>query len=170
MRKLLALHLLLLPLAAPRAADPIIANPLDALAGRWVMRGEIAGQKTTHDLTATWVLNRGYLQLHEVSREKDAQGRPQYEAIIYLTRDAKSGEVACLWLDNTASGPFAPEGVGRAMPENGSLPFVFKNASGGIDFTNTFAWDEKTKSWQWIMDNVVDGVHKPFGRVTLTRM
>jgi hypothetical protein len=160
--------LLAVPGFARQPAAPA-ASPLDHLAGRWVLRGEIAGKPTTHDVTATWVLNRGYLQLHEVSREKDAAGRPRYEAIIYVTRDAKSGEVACLWLDSTASGMFAPDGVGRAAPSAGSIPFIFKDAGGSVSFTNTFAYDAKTDSWNWIMDNVVKGEPKPFGRVTLKR-
>jgi hypothetical protein len=147
------------------------ANPplLDRLAGRWVLRGEIAGKTTTHDVVAEWVLNRGYLQIHETSREKDAQGRPQYEAIIYVESDAKSGDVSCLWLDSTASAAFTQDGVGRARPVGGSLPFVFKDAGDRISFTNTFAYDAKTDSWRWIMDNVANGKSKPFGRVNLTR-
>lgn len=150
----------------PAAAN---ASPLDLLAGRWVLRGEIAGKATTHDVVAEWVLNQGYLQVHETSREKDAQGRPQYEAIIYVTRDARSGEFACLWLDSTASSAFTPEGVGHAVPKGDAIPFVFKDAAGEISFTNTFAYDAKTKSWRWIMDNVVKGEARPFGRVRLTR-
>jgi hypothetical protein len=153
------------------AQSPAVSSsPLEHLSGRWVLRGEIAGKTTTHDVEAEWVLNRGYLQIHETSREKDAQGRPQYEAIIYVTRDARSGEVACLWLDSTASGAFVPEGVGHATPAAGDvIPFMFKDAGGQISFTNTFAYDVKTNSWRWTMDNVVKGEAKPFGRVKLTR-
>jgi len=46
---------------------------------------------------------------------------------------------------------------------------VWRDANGGIGFTNDFLYDPKTDSWQWIMDNVTNGTHKPFGRVTLTR-
>jgi hypothetical protein len=153
---------------APPAPAPA-QNPLEHLVGKWVLKGEIAGKATTHDVEATWVLNRGYVQIHEVSREQDAEGRPQYEAILYVTRDAASGEVSILWLDNTGSGHFSMDGVGKAKPEQGSLPFVFRDEHGEINFTNDFVWDAKAGSWQWIMDNVDKGVHKPFGRVTLTR-
>jgi len=58
---------------------------LDRMAGRWILEGTIAGKATTHDVDASRVLNGQYLQLHEVSRERDAQGRPAYEAFVYLT-------------------------------------------------------------------------------------
>ena len=74
----------------------------DRLAGRWVLRGTIARQQTTHDVTFQWLLGREYLQMHEVSREKDPTGGPAYEAVVLFARDPKTGEYACLWLDNTA--------------------------------------------------------------------
>ena len=49
---------------------------MDHLVGRWVLSGTIAGKKTTHQVSAKWVLNHGYVQLHEISREKAAGGRP----------------------------------------------------------------------------------------------
>lgn len=149
--------------AAPASDDPWLAR----LVGRFVLTGQIAGQKTTHDVEAEWVLNHLYVRIHEVSREKDAQGRPAYEAIVYVTRDTRPGEYAILWLDNTASGAFAPEGTGRAKPRGDTLPFVFKDARGRVSFMNVFAYDAKARTWSWAMDNIENGVAKPFGRVTL---
>jgi len=40
---------------------------LDRLVGRWVLRGTIARQQTTHDVTFEWMLGRRYVQMHEVS-------------------------------------------------------------------------------------------------------
>jgi hypothetical protein len=42
----------------------------DRLVGNWVLRGTIARQQTTHDVTFEWMLGRSYVQMHEVSRER----------------------------------------------------------------------------------------------------
>lgn len=76
---------------------------LERLVGTWVIEGTMAGKPTTHDVVARWVLNGQYLQLHEVSRERDAQGRPAYEALVYLTWEPSRGEYSCLWLDSTSN-------------------------------------------------------------------
>src|SRR5256885_11900164 len=46
----------------------------DRLIGHWVLRGTIARQSTTHDVTFDWILGREYVQMHEVSRERAAHG------------------------------------------------------------------------------------------------
>jgi hypothetical protein len=47
---------------------------------------------------------------------------------------------------------------------------VWKAEKGAAAFTNDFLYDPKTDSWQWSMDNIVNGIHKQFGRVKLTRV
>jgi hypothetical protein len=149
----------------PEGDDPWLSR----LVGRWVLEGRIAGKDTTHDVDAEWVLNHLYVRLHEVSREKDSKGNAAYEAIVYVTWYAALGEYTVLWLDTTASGGFAPEGIGHAKPQGNSLPFVFKDASGEVSFKNTFAYDSASRAWTWTMDNVDKGASRPFGRVRLTR-
>jgi lipocalin len=63
-------------LAGTSAAQPSPANDvlLQRLAGTWILRGDIRGRATTHDITAEWILDRLYLQIHEISREKAANG------------------------------------------------------------------------------------------------
>lgn len=140
---------------------------LDRLTGKWVLRGVIAKEQTTHDIDARWVLEKGYVQIHEVSREKDANGRPRYEALVYVVWDPKVGEYACLWLDTTGVSTFAPEGIGHAKPGGDKIAFVFKEAAGGVH--NTFAYDRAKDAWSWTIDNDVNGKLTPFARVTLTR-
>ncbi len=71
--------------ATAAAQQPPLSSPLlDHLLGHWVLRGEIAGKQTTHDVDADWVIQHHYLRLHEVSREKDAKGQPQYEATVFI--------------------------------------------------------------------------------------
>jgi hypothetical protein len=141
---------------------------LDHLSGQWILSGTIAGRKTTHDVSAEWVLNHGYVRLHEIAREKNPAGAPAYEAIVFISKDPSSGEYTCLWLDSTGSWGISAEAIGRAQPKPNSLPFIFKD-SGHVSFENTFSYDPAADTWMWSMDNVQDGKHKPFGRVTLLR-
>src|SRR6266568_5078473 len=67
------------------AQEPARKDPLlDHLAGNWILQGTIAGHETTHDIESEWVLNHEYLRIHEASREKNAQGQPAYEAIVFI--------------------------------------------------------------------------------------
>jgi hypothetical protein len=138
------------------------------LAGKWVLRGTIARQQTTHDVRFDWLLGHEYLQMHEVSRERDKNGAPAYEAVVTFARDPRSGEYVCLWLDNTGVSAFEPAGVGHGPVVGDSIPFLFRY-SATDRFHTTFVYDRRNDSWQWHMDNDSAGVRRPFARVTLTR-
>jgi hypothetical protein len=145
---------------------------MERLIGQWVLSGTISNKKTTHEVSAEWVLNRGYVQIHEISNEKAAGGGPAYEALVFISFDSAANEYSCLWLDSTASSSFSPEGVGHAKvsKESGNtIPFVFKDSAGHVTFENTFVYDEKSNSWEWLMTNVQDDKKKPFGHVRLVK-
>jgi hypothetical protein len=146
------------------AAPPLF----ERLAGHWVLTGTIDGRQTTHDVDADLVLNGGYVRLHEVSRDKDGRGNPQYEAIVFISRDAKSGEYACLWLDNTASTGLTNGGIARGKPQGNAIPFLFTLSSGDV-FHTTFIYSPESDSWRWEMDGESNGKRDPFARLTLTR-
>src|ERR1700721_2205848 len=91
----------------PTQRDPL----LDHLAGSWILQGTIAGRETTHDIESEWVLGHEYLRLHETSRDKNAQGQPAYEAIVFIEWDESSREYKCLWLASTGGrGVLPPSG------------------------------------------------------------
>jgi hypothetical protein len=173
-RSVLALAALVLLLCAGAARADEAARPyenrlLDHLAGRWVLRGRIAGQATTHDVTAEWVLGHQYLRVREVSREQDVRGRPQYEAIVFLGTDPAGDGVACLWLDNTGPGGLNGQSIGHAPAAAGdTLAFRFRSPDGGA-FHTTFAYRAASDSWSWFMDVEAEGGLQPFARTTLTR-
>lgn len=150
-------------------AAPVKDPLLEQLAGAWVLRGTLARQQTTHDVTAEWVLNHLYLRLHEVSREKDAAGKPQYEAIVLIGWDEAASEYQCLWLDTTGGGGLTALGIARGKREGDKIPFLWKDKDGTLSFNNTFAYDRAANSWAWIMDNIQKGKPVPFARLTLTR-
>ena len=72
-------------LAGLLAATPALAqqatfnDPLvNHLAGKWVLTGQMDKEPVTHDVAAEWVLAHQYLEIHEVSREKNNDGSPVY--------------------------------------------------------------------------------------------
>ncbi len=83
-------------------------------------------------------------------------------------RDARTGEYACMWLDNTGAAAFDPQGTGRGSVAGDSVPFLF-HYTATDSFHTTFVYDRTMDSWQWHMDNDRSGVRRPFARVTLTR-
>ena len=162
------LALALMALARPVSAQPSAPTLLDRLVGKWVLTGTLDGKETTHDVDAEWVLNREYVRLHEVSREKDNKGAPAYEAIIFIGKDQKTGEYLCLWLDTTSGEGLANNGIARGKPTADSIPFVFFPGSQNV-FHNTFVYSSAEDTWKWIMDGETDGQLHPFARLTLTK-
>jgi quercetin dioxygenase-like cupin family protein len=160
---------LVVSLSAVAQEPPRPGPSLDSLVGSWVLTGTIRGAPTTHDVTAEWVLNREYLRIHEVSREKNAAGGPAYEAIILVGWDPQSGEYQCLWLDTTGgSGLSSPSGIARGRPAGDSIPFVWMDA-GGPSLHNTFVYSRGSGTWRWDIDNETGGTRSPFARLTLAR-
>jgi hypothetical protein len=141
---------------------------LDQLAGNWILKGTIAGAETTHDIAAEWVLEHQYLRIHEVAREKDSNGRPLYEAIVFIGWDQPSHRYSCLWLDSTGGGGLSSKAIGYAKPSGDEIPFVFDTGDGGI-IHNTFVYMREADSWRWTIDNERDGKRSSFAQVVLTR-
>jgi hypothetical protein len=166
-RRLLLPLILCTATVAVAQQPPVNAPLLDHLVGKWVLQGTIAGQDTTHEVNAEWVLEHHYLVIHEVSHQVNGKGEPPYQATIYVGWNEASKEYACVWLD--LYGGLTPASIGVASPKENELLFVFKNEKGEVDFTNEFVYDAKASTWDWRMDNVENGVAKPFGRVKLTR-
>jgi len=56
-----------------------------------------------------------------------------------------------------------------ATPRENELAFVFSDEHGAASFTTTFIYDPKTNTWDNRLDNVAQGVAKPFARFNLTK-
>lgn len=153
-----------------RAGDTIPAaarDMLEHMTGRWVLRGEIAGAPTIHDVEATWVLQGKYVRITEVSRERDANGLPAYEATIFVGWLESANRYACVWLDNTEVASGEVTCLAPQTPD--AIPFEFRNRDGSLIFTNTFSYDRGRDAWRWRLVNINDGHGDVFGVVTLTR-
>ena len=139
------------------------------MTGDWVMTGTIGKEQVTHDVHADWILNRQYIRIHEVSREKNENGELKYEAWIHIAWDQKNAEYVVMWLDTTGTTNFAAEGVGHGKPNEDHIPFVWKFADGnGIQ--NTFTYNRENDAWSWAIDNVGKSRKRSeFARLTLKR-
>ena len=156
-----------LAVAQTRSHDP--TDLLDHLAGSWLLQGKIAGKQTTHDVQARWILRREYLELHEVSREKDDRGEPAYEAVTLVSWEAKLSQYACLWMDSTAGGALTSPVTCRAKRSGDSIPFVF-TISTSESIHTTFSYRQASDTWQWIIDDVTGGKSDRFADVELLRV
>jgi hypothetical protein len=152
--------------AQSQSPDPI--HLLDHLAGNWVLTGTIAGKQTTHDVQAHWLLRREYLEIHEVSCDKDAHGEPAYEAFVLVSWDAKANQYACLWMDSTAGGALTSPVTCRATPAPDSIPFLF-TLSPSESLHTTFRYRKAADTWQWTIDDEKDGKTERFADVELAR-
>jgi hypothetical protein len=168
MRAVLLWLLALLALAVPATAQQkTLQDPLlDRMQGHWVLEGTIAHKAVVHDVTAAWVLQHQYLKIDEVSRTRNAQGRPDYEATIYVGWYEPQHHYACVWLD--VYGGIAPVSLGTAVKAGDSLPFIFNNHDGTIIRT-VMRWDAAESRWGWTIDQGPEAKLSNFARVTLRR-
>jgi len=154
--------------ALQQSGGDAAADLMNHLVGRWTMAGMLGGKQTIHDVDASWVLKREYVQFHEVSRERGADGGPAYEAIVLLSWHVKTGEFMCLWLDNTAGGGLSPQGIARGPQSGDTIPLIF-TISQRETLHTTFAYNRSADTWRLTIDDVTDGKSDRFGNVTLRR-
>lgn len=141
---------------------------LDRLVGEWVMRGQIAGNEIVHDLSVEWILANHYIQIKEVSRERNENGDPEYEALVLIGWDEATEQYACLWLDVTGGEGLTNGVIGRASRDGDAIPLVF-DMGGEAAIHNTFGFDRESDQWNWVIDNVRGGARSRFANVTLSR-
>jgi hypothetical protein len=121
-----------LPIAVFAQQPTVVWPLLDHLAGKWGLRGMVAGQQGTHDVEADWVLNHHDLPVHEVSRSKNEKGQQQYEAMIFIAWNdqvSKNGMLARGYMAG-----FFPARLGVAAPKENEVPFIFKSEKGNNTF------------------------------------
>lgn len=160
---LIALAALSTSAQQPPRQDPL----LDHMTGNWILQGTVTGTETTHDVDADWVLRHEYVRIHETSREKNAQGQPLYEAIVFIGWDTASSQYTCLWLDTTGGNGLSRDAIGHGKRNGDEISFFFESKDG--NFHTTFAYYKSDDTWRWIMDNDMSGKLSPFARLKLAR-
>jgi hypothetical protein len=161
--------LLMISACIAAAQDSTFQDPLlDRMTGEWLMQGIIDGKTTTHDVSIQWVLGHQYIQIREISREKNVKGDAEYEAIVYIGWDKPADQYTCLWLDVTGAGGLNGQAIGHAKRAADRLAFLFRLGEGNI-FHTTFVYDTASGIWQWLMDGEENGKLQPFARLKLTK-
>lgn len=153
--------------SAAAAEQPTLQDALlDKLQGAWVITGTIAGEETTDDLTVEWVNQHQYFRLHEVSRGRRPNGRPRYEATVYIGRNQPVAKYGIVWLDDF--GGLSNQSIGLAAKVENQLPFVFTNPDGSFTRT-TMTYKPEAKGWTWTIDEDRAGKLSRFAALTLAR-
>ena len=150
------------------AQQPTFRDPLvDQLVGRWVMDGTIAGARTTHDVSAEWVLDHQYLRLQEVSRERRTDGEPAYQATIYIGWDLPTKTYGIVWLDSF--GGISVQSLGSATPAADQLAFAFRSERTPVVTHTTFSYRREADAWDLTIDQAEQGKVATFANLRLTR-
>jgi hypothetical protein len=140
---------------------PLRDEFLQNLVGDWTVARKIRGTVVTNTLTAAWVLQHQFVQLHM----KDAAEPPGYEALVLIGYDAGRERYSAHWCDSFG-GQYAGVGYGRRVGQ--SIDFVFSYADG--PFHNSFSWDPATGTWTFLMQaEGKDGTRRFFAEDTVRR-
>jgi hypothetical protein len=135
---------------------------LDALQGRWVMAGTLAGKPVRYFAEGQRVLGGAFMQLHMI----DAGSPPRYEADVFVGYDQKANDYIAHWLDRF--GAAGARVVARGERQGQQLVLIFPYADGA--FRDTFIWQPVPKSWSLLLESQrPDGAWSTFATYTLTR-
>ena len=118
---------------------------LDNLTGEWKLKRAVRGQVAESKVVARWVLNHQFLRMEM----DDGKTPSEYSAIILIGFDPRKKSYVIHWMD-VFGGTFS-ETLGYGKREGNKLVFLFEYPDG--PFRNTFTWDEKGRSWNFLMQN-----------------
>ena len=134
---------------------------ISRLEGRWLLSRSIRGTEVRNRVTATWVLNHQFLELHM----RDVAEPPKYEAIVLIGYSHADKQYVAHWTD-TDGGKFSA--VGRGRRTDNAIEFRFEYPDG--PFFNTFTWAPDRQQWVFRMESVAsDGKRQLFATDTLVR-
>jgi len=117
-----------------RFQDDLISK----LEGTWRLTRKIRGTEVENSVSATWVLNHQFLQIHM----KDVKNPPAYEAIVLVGYIHSSRQYVAHWCD-TYGGKFSA--IGTGLRSGNSVEFRFAYPDG--PFFNTFTWSPDQNQW-----------------------
>lgn len=134
---------------------------ISRLEGTWDLSRKIRGTEVQNVVTARWVLNHQFLQVHM----KDVKEPPAYEAIVLIGFIHASKRYVAHWTD-TFGGKFSAVGTGERTAN--AVEFRFDYPEG--PFFNTFTWLPGTGQWTFKGESQdTAGQRKLFAMDTLTR-
>lgn len=134
---------------------------ISKLEGQWNIVRQIRGTEVRNRMTATWMLNHQFLQLHM----RDVAEPPKYEAIVLIGYIHAARQYVAHWTD-TFGGKFSARGIGTRS--GNTIEFRFDYDDG--PFFNTFTWNAQTGQWTFRMESQgPDGARRLFALDTVTR-
>ena len=140
-----------------RFEDDLISR----LEGRWLLTRKIRGTEVRNQVTAEWVLNHQFLQVHM----KDVAQPPTYEAIVLIGYVYSGKHYVAHWTDNFG-GKFSA--LGKGMRSGNSIEFRFEYPEG--PFFNTFTFSPDGPQWTFRMESQDEhGARRLFAVDTLVR-
>ena len=167
--KRLAIMLFCLSRVVASAQQPVPAiTLLNHLTGKWVLKGTIAGKNILHDITAEWVLGHQYIELKETGREKLADGRPSYDAIVFICYNKKLNRYDCLWLDNTATTDFDAKAIAHGICKTNTIALLFKTGSKSL-FHTMLTFTPNENKWHWKMESDENGKIEVFADAQMSK-
>jgi hypothetical protein len=134
---------------------------IENLIGEWNLSRRFPGKMVHNRVSAQWVLNHQFVQLHMI----DVESPPKYEALVLIGYDHTAQEYVAHWCDLFGARYSA---IGRGKLANGGVAFMFSYSDG--PFVNTFTWNPKDKTWTSYMENISsDGSRRFFAEDTYRR-
>lgn len=140
-----------------RFDDDLVAN----LEGKWLLTRQIRGTQVQNRVSANWVLNHQFLQIHM----QDVKEPPTYEAIVLIGYVHVTRQYVAHWTD-TYGGKFSA--IGTGVRSGNTVEFRFDYPEG--PFFNTFTWNADAKQWSFRLESQeLNGSRRLFALDTLVR-
>ena len=148
---------------SPPELNDVFQDPLlDELVGLWAMKGVLLGEPVEYSLNATWVLRHQFLLLEM----RDVASPSQYEANIYIGRDANSGGYVVHWLDQFGGRASTTLGTGNAVGNAIRLKFDYPSGQ----FRDTFTFNSEAGTWHFHIEvQSPDGTWSDFANHVLSK-
>jgi hypothetical protein len=163
MRRIIAALLVVVVVAtgalAQEQAISVDTRPtlLQALDGRWLMKGDVLGKPVTYDMVAAPTLQGTFTEMHM----NDVQVPSEYEARVFIGAELGSQLVIAHWLDNFGAKSSIPHGTGQVS--GNTIQFTIPYESG--PFRDTLIFRPEDRSWSLVIEaSQPDGSWKHFAR------
>ena len=141
------------------------ADFLDLLIGQWDLTGQMGNTPLHQTVSAKWILNHHFVELHITSTISTPESQPPYQATYFIGYDEKNNNYVMHLLDT--SGASYSRVIGLGKQDGNTIPFVFQYKEG--PFVNRFIWEADTQSWTFKLSHEQDGQIHVFATKRMTR-
>lgn len=136
---------------------------LRALDGNWIMSDDVMGKPVTYRMVAGPALQGAFTELHM----NDAQVPSEYEARVFIGRDADNKTVIAHWMGTFGAHYSIPHGGTGHVTDN-FIQFTIPYQSGS--FRDTFTYNPESKTCLFVLEAAQpDGTWKHFARYNVHR-